>query len=190
MAASTCPPATSASTPTSCSRTSRWAGVGMGLVAQAGAQVAARNTVTQPVSPGTGCDPCCLHLSPQKDQHGAAGAQCSQHPHSQGGEGETGGSAGEQPHLGLFGVSLSPWAHGCDQGDSFGTNPLPVPWQFLFLSLRQREATYQLLRSVCKHLQVRRDWMGKEAPCIHCRAPPFISPCSGQWPEPSRLREQ
>lgn len=26
--------------------------------------------------------------------------------------------------------------------------------QFLFVSLRQREATFQLLRSLCKHLQV------------------------------------
>ncbi|XP_005059965.1 PREDICTED: GRAM domain-containing protein 2-like isoform X1 [Ficedula albicollis] len=32
--------------------------------------------------------------------------------------------------------------------------------KFLFVSLRQREATYQLLRSVCKHLQVRRDGWG------------------------------
>ncbi|KAL2295044.1 LOW QUALITY PROTEIN: hypothetical protein Nmel_018190 [Mimus melanotis] len=32
--------------------------------------------------------------------------------------------------------------------------------KFLFVSLRQREATYQLLRSVCKHLQVRGDGGG------------------------------
>ncbi|XP_014739811.1 PREDICTED: GRAM domain-containing protein 2-like [Sturnus vulgaris] len=32
--------------------------------------------------------------------------------------------------------------------------------KFLFVSLRQREATYQLLRSVCKHLQVRGDGWG------------------------------
>lgn len=42
--------------------------------------------------PGTGCGPCHLHLSPQKDQHSAAGAQRSQHPHGQGGEGESGDS--------------------------------------------------------------------------------------------------
>lgn len=185
-----CPPATSASTPTSCSRTSRWAGVGVGPGAQAGAQVAAGSTATQPVPPGTGRGPCRLHLSPQKDQHSAAGAQRNQHPHGQGGEGETGDSAGGRPHLGLFGVSWSPWALGCDQRHRSGTNPFLAPWQFLFVSLRQREATYQLLRSVCKHLQVCRGWMGRGAPSIHCRAPPFISPCPGQRPEPSRLREQ
>lgn len=48
-----------------------------------------------------------------------------------------------------------------DRGGSSGRNPFPALRQFLFVSLRQREATYQLLRSVCKHLQVRGDGWGR-----------------------------
>lgn len=42
---------------------------------------------------------------------------------------------------------------GGPEADSGHCRLSPRP-QFLFVSLRQREATFQLLRSLCKHLQV------------------------------------
>ncbi|XP_056368504.1 GRAM domain-containing protein 2A-like isoform X1 [Oenanthe melanoleuca] len=59
--------------------------------------------------------------------------------------------------------------------------------KFLFVSLRQREATYQLLRSVCKHLQVRRDgWGGGLHPPIAGHLPsPLLVQDSGQSPRDS-----
>lgn len=56
---------------------------------------------------------------------------------------------------GAVGGPCSQRAGGRDRGSGSGTSPLPAPRQFLFVSLHRREATYQLLRSVCKHLQVR-----------------------------------
>lgn len=83
-----------------------------------------------------GCCPGGFCLCPQENQHGAAGAQRAQRPHGAGGQGELGEGA-----VGLGGTSGG--AH----------RPSLCP-QFLFVSLRRREATYQLLRSLCRHLQV------------------------------------
>ncbi|XP_039552785.1 GRAM domain-containing protein 2A-like isoform X2 [Passer montanus] len=59
--------------------------------------------------------------------------------------------------------------------------------KFLFVSLRQREATYQLLRSVCKHLQVRGVWMWRRLhPSIARHLPSsLLVQGSGQSPRDS-----
>ncbi|XP_064252336.1 GRAM domain-containing protein 2A-like isoform X2 [Passer domesticus] len=64
--------------------------------------------------------------------------------------------------------------------------------KFLFVSLRQREATYQLLRSVCKHLQVRGVWMWRRLhPSIARHLPSsLLVQGSGQSPRDSVRYEQ
>lgn len=127
MAASMCPPVTSASTPTSWSRISRWAGAAVGPGARAGAQVAARSTVSQPVPPGTGRGPRRLHLRPQKDQHGAAGAQRNQHPHGQGGEGESGDRAGSSLTRGCLECPGPRGLWAVTEGAAVAQMPSPLP---------------------------------------------------------------
>ncbi|XP_014165069.2 LOW QUALITY PROTEIN: GRAM domain-containing protein 2B-like [Geospiza fortis] len=64
--------------------------------------------------------------------------------------------------------------------------------KFLFVSLRQREATYQLLRSVCKRLQVRGDgWAGGLHPSIAGLLPSsLLVQDSGQSPRDSVSSEE
>lgn len=89
-------------------------------------------------------------------------------------------------------MSRSPRALGRDRGGSCGTNAFPSPRQFLFVSLRQREATYQLLRSVCKHLQVRGGcWGGGLRPSIAGHLPSsLLVQDSGQSPRDSVSNEE
>lgn len=59
------------------------------------------------------------------------------------------------PGSGWEGLGGASAAKGALQWGPANTDLSPsLPGQFLFVSLRTREATYQLLRSVCKHLQV------------------------------------